>query len=225
MVSLGIVMMLAAFAVTFVFRYTKHAEDETFRMEFQQLGDNMVESFLAATRAKLLMSKSVAQYMESLPNDRRLQSMSQAQFERFVRPQQIAVQAREVAWSPLVRTETERLLFESQFSSNATTPTGPYPACYFCGGAASSAFLNPDAVVSLPGFGNTLTCEALEQAGWDGEIPSHDCDFFSSIATGTCQCGSVASNANTTTAAANSIFRLVDGNIVIEESAPVGTQS
>ena len=115
-ISLGIAVIFAVFAVTFVFRYTYHVEDETFRTEFTELAEKVVESFLAATRAKLLMPKSVAEYISGLPDGPL--KLSQSQFERVVKPQQMAVHAREVAWSPLLRTTDDRAAFEQQHNTS-----------------------------------------------------------------------------------------------------------
>lgn len=214
-VSLAVALMFAIFAVTFVFKYTYRVEDETFQTEFTELAEKVVESFLAATRAKLLMTKSVAEYVSGQPDGPL--KLSQAQFERVVKPQQIAVQAREVTWSPLLRTTGERTAFEQEHNTSAFL--GLYPACYLCG-SESDAFLNANHVVTLPGFGNSLTCGALEQSGRDGEIPSQDCDFLASVATGTCECGlQVSIDANLS--ATQVVFRLVDGKRVPEISPPV----
>lgn len=223
-VSLCIIVILAVFVVVFVFRYTYHVEDETFETEFTELATTIIESFLAATRAKLLMTKSVAEYVSGLPGDSPME-LSPYQFERVVRPQQVAVQAREVTWSPYLRTNRERHIFEKQHSNSSLTddPTLPglYPVCNFCDAEPSSAaFLNADDVVSLPGFGNSLTCGALEQAGRSGEIPSHDCDFLSAIATTTCQCGSVAVHTDNHHSV-EGIFRITKGKVVSESLGPV----
>ena len=215
-VSLGIILLFAVFVVTFTYRYTYYVEDETYQAEFTEVAQKIVESFLVATRAKLLMTKSVAEYISGLPHDP--SELSQSQFERIVRPQQFAVQAREVSWSPILQTQGERMAFEQRHNTSAIVNL--YPACYFCDDS-SSALLNTDSIVLLPGFGNSLTCGALEQAGRDGEVSPDDCEYLKTAAMETCACGTKIEVEQKILP--GTIFRIEDSTIVPETSKPVGS--
>jgi hypothetical protein len=218
-VSICIVLLVAAFVVAFIFRYTNHTEEEDFENDFAALGANVVETFLVATRAKFMMARSVAQYMSSLPEDT-LPSLSHSQFESIVRPQQVSAQARAVAWSPVLNSMADREAFEQLFlTTEELSPAGPYPACLLCG-TTGRGFSNTDDVVSLPGFGASLTCGTLDRAGRDGEIPSSDCDFVSSVSAGLCTCNALESISQESTLPPG-IWRLEDGEAIPEVSEPV----
>lgn len=219
-VSLCIVLLVAAFVVAFIFRYTNHAEEEAFQNEFAALGANVVETFLVATRAKFMMARSVAKYMSSLPENS-LPGLSHSQFDSIVRPQQVTVQARAVAWSPMLNSMADREAFEQLFLwTDEPFMAGPYPTCLLCG-TSGRGFSNFDDVVSLPGFGTSLTCGTLDRAGREGEIPESDCDFVSSVAAGLCTCIATESATQESTLPPGSIWRLEDGTVLPEVSQPV----
>lgn len=120
-IVLLVTLLVGAFSVAFVFKYTSSYEDAHFHSEFDDIATRVIDSFLLDTRMKFIMARNTAALVTDLlnvgPTNHVNATFSDASFDDITRVQQLVSFPLAVSWSPFLTTLEERAVCEQAVST------------------------------------------------------------------------------------------------------------
>jgi hypothetical protein len=197
-VLLASVLLVAALGTAFsMFWWSRRSEESSFASEYVSISDFIV-GVLIDDMARFMWAGNaaaggVAMAMGAYNVNSSALSIPYETWNNFARPLLVATGSAFVTWSPLLRNDDERSMFESfvtDLEDDRYFTGGAFPPCYICG-TPQFRVLNPESEVDFPGIG-FYSCGFLEETGSTGGLPSSACPAIIPIANKTCQCGLVA---------------------------------
>jgi class 3 adenylate cyclase len=236
-VLICLIIAAASACGVLIYKLSSKNETDSFQFTFSAAASKLTQTFISVLGENLnyafIMSVSLSagvyadsNYQAPFPN------VTIAQFDSLTYPTRVHALITNIVWSPLLHTREERLNWEafalSALNNNSGTNSsslGQYPPCYMCG--EGNEFANPTASLTFPGAG-TVECASIQQGAQTGYIGPTECSYYAQTVTAVCGCQKspiTASNATASSATsrgplAQGIFRLQDGEAVIDESPP-----
>jgi hypothetical protein len=263
---LFLLLMVCGLTLYSVHHFIQTNEQEDFQKRYDDVSKSITESFLVDTRFKFWLAKSTATYMTSalavLQHQQQQQlvddsadsnnyylnvTSSVANLDEMTRAQRLITFAMAVAWSPMIRTDPERAIFEASAAAvqqqqqqqlaiaASSAGSGGSQKCYIC--PINQRVSNPEKVVQIPGFGRTVTCGIVEKGGQTEVIASETCATVQALVSSLCQCEptTTANNSNNkddtgadllvNNAAAPPMTTIFNGTPMTETANPVSSMA
>jgi hypothetical protein len=219
-----LVLLTAALGTAgLIFQYTKGSEQASFQNDFVLISEAITRSLLQDAEAYVNSAQSIATAITILIeayNTTQLDfSVPLSRYKSLTA--EIVKSAYYVGWSPLIRSDEERLQFEAMIDTRVKEgffDETKHPPCYLCGGE-NMAPSKPEAVVLFPGVGQ-YQCDDLDLAGRYGLIENGACPYVASLMLETCSCEQSSTKVDVREQRSPSagIFRYgVDGNFTIQD--------
>lgn len=190
-------LMMVSVALTSFFIYDQKmkAEEKALDETFTTVANKLVVSTLDMISLKYGWSRTAAAAVEaqirsagdafSVTNF----SVPQEELDGLSFVMRHAGKIATVSWSPLLKSDEERLAFEDYASgvSGVETIVEEYPPCYLCG-TLDEEFINPLDSIDVPGYG-IQTCLSIAYIALSGVVPPPLCPLAVAHLEGTCICG------------------------------------
>jgi hypothetical protein len=196
-----LVLLCAAGTIAgLIFQFTRGSEQASFRNDFVLISESITRSLLQDTEAYFTSAQSVATSLTIL-----MEAYNTTQIDFSVPlPRYRSLTAEIVAssyfatWSPLLRSEEERIQFEAAVASKEQEgffDTLSHPPCFVCGDENMTPS-TPNAVVVFPGTGQ-YQCDDLDFAARNGLIDESACSFVTDVVLEKCSCAPSTAKGNT----------------------------
>jgi hypothetical protein len=196
--TFAILVLLAAAlsAAGLIFQYTKGSEQATFESDFDLISEAITQSLLRDAESYIKSAQSIATALTIL-----IEAYNTTQLDFSVPlprykslTSEVVTTSYYATWSPLIRSDEERLQFEAMVKSKEEEgffAEMTHPPCFVCGdiGLAPST---PDAVVVFPGSGQ-YQCDDVDFAGRNGVIEENSCAYVTNLVVDQCACKSSSS--------------------------------
>jgi hypothetical protein len=150
-------LTLAALGTSFFVYYSfRSSENDTFEADYIAVADRLIESFLADVGRRLSQASTLAagvtMAMRAYGTPIYNLSIDNEAWARITNDAQSIGLSPLVAYSPYLRTEQERRLFEANAASQDSEQgdSAKDPPCYLCGEGITK-LLNPESLFEFPG--------------------------------------------------------------------------
>jgi hypothetical protein len=219
-----VLISAALSAAGVIFQYTQGSEQASFRNDFVLISKAITQSLLQDSESYVISAQSIATTITIL-----IEAYNTTQLDFSVPLRRYKELTNEIVkssyyatWSPLIRSDEERVQFEAMVASREKDgyfDQLTHPLCFVCGDE-NLAPSTPDAVVVFPGVGQ-YQCDLLDAGGRNGQISENSCSFVTSLIIENCACKPTKTSKTETTeerSPSEGIFRLrSDENFTIED--------
>ncbi|KAG7360245.1 adenylate/guanylate cyclase [Nitzschia inconspicua] len=179
-----ILILIGAMIATayFVFRFTREGEVEAYDDAFHNVAGKLTSAMVSDTSLKFWMARTISDATAMMLKTTNSTAINlfipQEDWDNISRESRFHGNANMVSWNPLLKTDSERIIFE-EFTKTKTFTVGTEPECFVCGDERR-AYSNVNHLVDIPGFG-IFPCGLLENTGRQGVIPAGNCAFITNV--------------------------------------------
>lgn len=219
-----LLLLLAALGTSyFVYYFTRRAEREAFENEFIAIAERMLGAFLADTGRRMnqgsTMATGVTMAMRAYGTQIYNLTIYEHDWVRLTREAQAIGYSPLIAYSPYLKTDEDRFLFEKYATRGSGGPVKT--PCFMCG--EEGKVTNPENLIELPGTAK-YKCSDIAEAGLAGAFPGESCEAIKPAFSASCGCDTFTaapeehSNEFQGWPAENGLFRMQQAEVVQQES-------
>lgn len=213
-VLIGTLVVVAAGTAWAAYGVSSKWEYHTFLSAYQNAADRITTTFLKQTNLQLWIANFAINTLVTVNASPPLTDVSVDRFNSLFRGGQRIANMRRMGYSPLLRNNQERDIWEAYASQAYKSVNATQNICHICGDGMEVGDLN--ALVAIPTVGS-FPCQTLQSGGLQGVIDPTNCKAILAYTVPQCNCQPSSANAATQAqnstpdvAVASHIFRILN---------------